>query len=164
VLEGIKRTFDESEKGSARKRKNRSLLFCKKRVEHAFHQHKERQVGGQSPSKDMELRIKKIQTEIGRFLSGAPQRFKDIVVLYHHAEKMLSEKEVDDEQLEQIESEIEDLLVDSAQKDEKDLILKEVRMEYKLDGEKELERVTRVRLIKYLRDKFQIPHISPYYY
>jgi hypothetical protein len=164
VLEGIERTFNEPRERRTRKRKNLSLLYCNKQVERAFHQHKERQIGGQTTLRKEEDKAERIQAEISEFLRDAPQQLKEIADLFRQAERLLSEKKTDDERLEQVESEIEDLLINSALEEEKDLIQKKVRKEYKLKDEREVERVARVRLIKYLRDKFQIPHISPYYY
>jgi hypothetical protein len=164
VLDGIKRTFDDTKRKRGGRKQIRSLLFCKRKVMQTFQQHKERRVGAQSPVKKKNDKTKRIQEEINNFLKHSPQRLKKIVEVYRFTERLLSEGKVDEDQFEKIESEIEDLLVTSALKDEKDLIKKEAKLEYKMVNEEEFDRVVRVKLIKHLRDKFQIPHISPYYY
>jgi hypothetical protein len=164
VLDGIKRTFDDTKRKRGGRKQIRSLLFCKRKVMQTFQQHKERRVGAQSPVKKKDDKAKRIQEEINNFLKRSPQRLKKIVEVYRFTERLLSEGKVDEDQFEKIESEIEDLLVTSALKDEKDLIKKEAKLEYKMVNEEEFDRVVRVKLIKHLRDKFQIPHISPYYY
>jgi hypothetical protein len=164
VLDGIKRTFEDTKGRRGGGKQTRSLLFCKRQVMQAFLQHKERRVGVQSPVKKKDDKAKRIQEEINKFLKHSPQRLKKIVEVYRLTGRMLSEGKVDEDQLEKTESEIEDLLVINALEEEKDLIKKEAKLEYRLENEKELDRVVRVKLIKHLRDKFQIPHISLYYY
>ena len=47
---------------------------------------------------------------------------------------------------------------------EREEIKKEVEVRYRFKDDEEFSRIFRIKLVKYVREKYKIPHISLYYY
>lgn len=168
VLEGINNAFLSYRSKPGRKSKVLSLQFCQKKVQKAFASYKERKVGGSAqnayPKLERENKTETIKKEITRFLNQLPSQLEYLRGVYARAQNILSSLGVDEEKLEEMEKKIENLLWSNAPEEDRERIKKNIGVEYKIEDEQDFNRIYRVKLIKYLRDKYKVPYISPYYY
>jgi len=163
VLEGIKDCFVTHRGKPGRKSKILSLAFCHPYVLRSFGIYKERKVGGQRipfPKKDKQ---KKLKIAVEQFLASCPQSFTDIRKIFSRVLRLISQN-IDEELLEELEKEVEVLVVGMASEAEKEQIRKEVEAEFGESNLQEQSRIRELKLIKHIRKKYMIPHISLYYY
>jgi hypothetical protein len=163
VQEGIKDCFSTHRRRSGRKSKILSLAFCNAFVLHGYEAFKERKVGGKRKSsleKDKKAELKKA---IERFLDTCPEKFPDILKVFSRVMKLIS-KEPDEETLEDLELELEALIIGLASQTERKQIRDEVIAEFGDKNAQERDRIQDLKLIKHIREKYEIPHISLYYY
>ncbi len=164
VLEGIKMAFDNTMRKSGRKTKIQSLAFCENQVLRAFDRHRDRRVGGER--KRLERTGKKIRAnaEIKKFLDILPSQIEYLKDAYSRAQRLFSQRHVDEEELERIEAEVEDLIWEHSLEEERKRVKKDVRSEYKIEEGEEFLRILRIKLVKAIRDRYKIPYISLFYY
>lgn len=163
VLEGIKDciTFHRTRPG--RRNKIHSLVFCRPFVIRAFGAYNERKVGiGKKTSQEMDKKIK-LKKEVERFLDSCPEEIRDISEIFSHVKEMLS-GEADEKNLETLEHRLERLLIKKTSDSVAERIRKEVVKEFEDRKEKEHIRILELKIIKHMREKYKIPHISLYYY
>lgn len=164
VLEGVERTFDNQWIRPRREGKIHSLAFCKLQVVKAFEQHKERKIGIHAKKYDRDEKRRRIKEEVQKFLSDIPLTLSYLEDIYARALKMLSRKKVKEEELEQIEEEVEELLFKHSPEREKELARKEILEKYSAKGGEEFHSIVKLKLVKFLREKYKIPYISLFYY
>lgn len=164
VIEGIKEAFIFNRMKSGKKKKIMSLAFCDLHVQRAFEQHRDRKVGQRRMTSAGRKREERIREEVEKFLEGIPDHLDYLCGVYVTAQKKLSKGKPDEEYLEQADKEIEELIIKNASQEERTKIGKEVAAEFPFENEDEFDRVFRIRLIKNTREKYKIPHISPFYY
>lgn len=164
VLEGIKIFFDNARKKTERKVKIKSLVFCDYHVLRAFEQYRDKKVGYKKRVKEREEKTEKAKAEVRRFQKTIPSQIRYLREAYSRAQEVLSQSHLDEEELEQIEDEIEELLWENSPDEEKNRIRREVIEEYKSQKEEEFLRIFKIKLVKFLRAKYKIPHISLFYY
>jgi len=70
----------------------------------------------------------------------------------------------DEERLEELENDVEALVIGMASEAERNQIRKEVMSEFGNKNLNDLDRIQNLKLIKHIREKYGIPHISLYYY
>lgn len=165
VLEGIKDSFLKKNGSKPRKRGwGFSLGFCNTQVQKAFQQYKDRKVGQQRSSVDFDKKRIKIAIEVERFLDLLPDPMVDLRPVFSRLQNSLSQKSFDEDLLESAEEEIEKIIPKKASGGELEKVKRDVLEEYGSQGNEEYDRIFRLKLVKHLRDKYKIPHISPYYY
>jgi len=163
VLEGIRDCFTFSRAKPGRKNKIQSLVFCRSFVSRAFESYKERKVGsGLGTVTDGERKIQ-LEKAVERFLNTCPEEVRELRDMFSGVKKMLSQG-IDEGSLEQIEEKVERLLIRIAPDSEKTEIRNEVKEEYTDKKEQEHARIFELKIIKHMRDRYKIPHISLYYY
>lgn len=163
VLEGIRDCFTFDRRKPGRKKKIHSLVFCRSFVLRAYESYKERKVGSGLKTVVEAGRKKLLEKEVKRFLNTCPEEVKELKDMFSKAKKMLSQG-IDEESLEQIEKDVERLLIRIAPDAEKMEIRNEVKKEYADKKGQEHARIFELKIIKHMRDKYKIPHISLYYY
>lgn len=164
VHEGIKRAFDEQRMRRGQKRKVLSLLFCNRQVLEAFQVYRERRVGRSSGEEELKARKRRIEAELDRFLLDIPEPLCALRPLYREARRKLMRRPLDEGSLERLEEETERLILEAASAAERALIHQEVGEEYPGAGSEEQNRIFQVKLIRHLRLKHRIPHLSLLYY
>jgi len=164
VLEGIEKAFENLRQRPARKAKILSLSFCNLHVLRAFEQHRERRVGRRKKEESRDTKRRRIKAEVEKFLEHLPEDIVYLKETFIRAQKILSQREVEEKELERMEEEIENSLFWHSLEEEKEVIKKGILAEYKFRGREEFLRASKTRLIKFLRDKYRIPYISFYYY
>ncbi len=163
VLEGIKDCFAVHRRKPGRKAKIMSLAFCRSFVLRGFEAYKERKVGSQEKSFLEKDKQKELQKAVEGFLASCPQKFTDLRRFFLRVLESISSG-IDEEVLEELENDAEALLIGMASEEEKELIQKEVLSEFGNEDPRELDRIQKLKMIKHIRKKFGIPHISLYYY
>jgi hypothetical protein len=163
VREGIKDCFMTHRRRPGRKGKILSLAFCHAFVWRGFEAYKERKVGGQRKPSQKEDKRKKLKKEVERFLASCPENFPDIRKVYSRVLTLIS-KDSDEQILEDLEFEIEAFIIGMASEMERKKIHDEVIAEFADKNTQERNRVQDLKLIKHIRKKYAIPHISLYYY
>lgn len=164
VLEGMKKTFEAFPSKRRKKGKVFSLAFCQRQVLQAFEQYKERRVGKESFLPEKEKKRKKAKAEVEKFLKAIPPRVGFLRELYSQALAVLSGRNIEEEELERMEEKIERLLLERSSDEEVDEVKRTTRKEYASTSEEEFFSIWRMKLVKRLRDRHQIPYISLYYY
>ena len=163
VLDGISDCFTWQRKKPGRKNKIHSLVFCRSFVLKAFESYKERRVGSDLKGFGEEERKIRLKKAVERFLNTSPGEIRELGEMFSRVKKLLSQ-EVDEERLEQIEQNVERLLIRKAPDSEKKKIRDDVREEYPDKKGKEHAQILELRIIKHMREKYKVPHISLYYY
>ena len=163
VLEGIKDCFATHKRKPGRKSKILSLAFCRPFVLRGYAAYKERKVGGQRKLFPKEDKRKKLKNAVERFLAHCPEAFPDIRKIFSRVLKLTSQG-FDEELFEELEIEVETLVVEMATEAEREKIRREVMAEFGDKRSQERERIQALKLIKHVREKYAIPHVSLYYY
>lgn len=164
VLEGMRRSFQDSRLGQKRKGKILSLSFCDFQVLKAFEQYRERKVGKWEIVQEREEKKTRAKAEVERFLKALPSRLVFLRDIYSQAQTLLSKKDFEEEDLERLEDEIEELLSEKATDQEREKVRDEVCKEYEIKNEEDLSSIWKIKLVKFLREKYKIPYVSLFYY
>lgn len=164
VLEGIKRAFDNYMRKPGRKTKIQTLAYCENQILNAFDQYRDRRVGGERKIRGRTEKKNQAKDEIKKFLGTLPGQIEYLKGAYSRAQRLLSHSHVDEEELERIEGEVEGLIWEHSSEEERERVKTDVRSEYKIKEGEESLRILRIKLVKTLRDRYKIPHISLFYY
>lgn len=163
VLEGIRDCFAFDRRKSGRKNKIHSLIYCRSFVLRTYESYKERKVGAGSKSIAVEGRKRQLEKAVEFFLNTCPEEVGELKEMFFEVKRMLSQG-YDEESLERIENDVERLLFKIAPDSEKMKILNEVKEKYADKKDQEHARIFELKIIKHMRDKYKIPHVSLYYY
>jgi len=165
VLEGMNRAFEDRQRKPGRRTRVFSLDRCRIFVLDAYKQDCERHVGrtGERPFRGERDKRKRILREIDGFLSSSPP-VHDLCDLFLSLRSDLKRGIWDEESLERAEAAVEDILVAQATPQERERIAAEVVSEFDVKGTLEFDRIVRLKLIKELRTKYRVPHISLFFY
>jgi hypothetical protein len=164
VLEGIKRAFDNYMRKPGRKTKIQTLAYCENQVLNAFDQYRDRKVGGERKIRGKTEKKNRAKDEIKKFLDTLPDQIGYLKDAYSRAQRLLSHSHVDEEELERVEGEVEGLIWENSSEKERERVETDVRSEYKIKEGEEFLRILRIKMVKALRDRYKIPHISLFYY
>lgn len=163
VREGIKDCFVTQRRRRGRKSKVSSLAFCHTFVLRGYEAYKERNVGSKRKPIRRGDKRKKLKKAVEGFLTICPESFPDIRQVFSRVLNLITQV-ADEEFFEDLENEVEALVLGMASGAEQDLIRKEVMTEFGDRNAQERERIQDLKLIKHVREKYAIPHISLYYY
>jgi len=163
VREGIKDCFVTQRRRPGRKSKVSSLAFCRPFVLRGYEAYKERKVGGKRKPFRKEDKQKELKNAVEGFLAICPDSLPNIRQVFSRVLNLITQG-ADEELFEDLENEVEALVLGMASGAERDLIRKEVMAEFGDRNVQEWERIQDLKLIKHVREKYAIPHISLYYY
>lgn len=166
VLEGIKAAYENFKKRNMSRVKTRklSLIFCQREILKAFELYKNRKVGQKGRVVPGTEKRNKIKAEVKRFLTEIPEGALFLQEVFTQLDYSLSQTEMHEEKLEEIEEYIERLLWKQASPEEIEQAKQDIQDEFQVRESSELTRLAQVKLIKRMRDMFKIPYISPFYY
>jgi len=164
VLEGVERSFEIYRRKPGRKAKIQSLAFCDLQVMKAFEQDRERKVGHKKRIVERRAKRDRAKVEVERFLGKIPPQIGYLKEAYSLAQKVLSQRHFDEEELERIEDKIEELLWKNSLDEEKKRVKRGIARDFEFKEKEEFERIFKIKLVKVLRDKYKIPYISLFYY
>ena len=162
VLEGLKLAYESYRSRPYRKGRTFSLAFCHDHVVKAFSQYRERKVGKREKIPAQPDKSEKVKAECESFLRQVPAQAGYLKEVFARILDEFYEGKIDENRLEQFETEIETLIVRNATAGEKEKVAGEIRAE--LPTPEERNRVYQLRLIKRAREKYKIPYVSPFYY
>lgn len=163
VREGIQECFLSHRRRPGRRGKVLSLAFCNKFVLRGYEAYRDRKVGSQtklSHKEDKRLALKKA---IDRFLDSCPEDISEVRDVYSRVLEKICEDQ-DERFLEDLELEVDALVIGMASEAERKLIRDEVQAEFRDKNGHELDRIQSLKLVKYIREKYAIPHLPLYYY
>lgn len=163
VREGIKDCFEAQRRRPGRKSKISSLAFCHPFVLRGYEAYKERKIGGKRKSFRKEDKQRQLKKAVEGFLAICPDSLLDIRQVFSRVLNLISQG-TDEELFEDLENEVEALVSGMASGAEREFIRKEVMAEFGNRNGQERERIQDLKLIKHIRKKYAIPHISLYYY
>ena len=164
VLEGIETSFEIYRRKPGRKAKIQSLVFCDLQVLKAFEQDRERKVGHKKRIVERRAKRDRAKVEVEKFLGKIHPQISYLKEAYSLAQKVLSQRHFDEEELERIEDKIEELLWKNSMDEEKKRVKRGIGKDYEFKEKEEFERIFKIKLVKVLRDKYKIPYISLFYY
>jgi hypothetical protein len=164
VLEGIDKAFENHRLRRTKADKILSLSFCNGQVSKAFEQFRDRKVGGGRKTVSREDKRRRLQTEIERFLARLPDEVLFLEGLFHEARQKLAGPDFAEEEMEVLDEKVEGLLLARAGQDDKDKVKKEILAEGRRLAGDELTRVRDIKVVRDLRERFKIPHLSIFYY
>jgi hypothetical protein len=133
-------------------------------VARAFERHRDRRVGRIRKTEAGSGKRIRILSEIEEFLKRIPPEADFLKSIYVEAREKAAGWNFPDEALERLDEDVERLLCANAGADEREAARKEILAEQRKLGGEELEKAADVKLVKYLRDKYRIPYLSPCYY
>lgn len=164
VMDGIERTFESERSRSMRRHRIHSLAFCKLHVLKEFEQYRERKVGAHKRKEKRDEKRKRVKNEVRSFLMDFPPDLSHLRNIFNKAQKILSRREVKEEELERLEEKIEALLLSCYPQQEREEAKVEISQEYPSAAEEEIHSLLKIKLVKLLREKYKIPYISFFYY
>lgn len=164
ALEGIGRAFEKPRTKPAGRRKMMSLSYCQMEVIRAFNEHRDRRVGRQREEGLRGEKRKKVKAEVERFLRAVPAEFADLDGVFRAALKLLSQRKAREEDIERLEEKADELLLRQAAPADRADVESRVRVEFAGRPESELKRILDVYLVRFMREKYRVPHLSFFYY
>lgn len=164
VLEGIKLAYEDSRRRPKKQRKKLSLNQCHGWVLQNFKQHEERKIGSQQRPIQPEDKINRLQKEIERFLAEMSKEVAGVKNIYAKIHEELAGGDWDEVRLERYEDQVESKLWELASAEQKQAFTDEIADNYKVQDLMEADRLVKIKWIKFVRDKYKIPHISLFYY
>ena len=166
VLDGLRQAVETLRQRPGRKTKFFSLDQCHRFVLESDKMHRERRIGRErkTTQNDISVKRKKILSEINRFLDQSPHHLDEVNRLFARIHSDLSQGKWDEDLIEKTEARIEDALVAKATPEERKQASEAVASEFGIMRDEEFDRIVRIRLIKELRHKYQIPYVSPFYF
>jgi len=163
VLDGLKLAYEHFRKKPG-ERKKLTLVYCERQVLQAFDQHQERRVGEQRSVFSQDAKLAQLQLAVTEFMQTFPKEICSLHDLFLRAAEELVQGNWDEERFEQYDNQVENLLLDLVSAFEKAAVTAELRAEYPIQNPVELESLVRIKLLKNLRDRYKIPHLSLFYY
>ena len=164
VLEGIDKAFENRRLRQPKADKILSLSFCDRQVSKAFEQYRDRKIGsGRTMTSERDKR-RRLQAEIKEFLAHLPAGALFLEDIFHEALEKLAGPDFADEDLEDLDEKVDGRLLVRAGQDDMDMVKKDILAEGRRLTESELARVRDIKLVRRLREKFKIPHLSLFYY
>jgi hypothetical protein len=164
VLEGIDRSVERMKK-KKRFLASFSLLLCDGEVQRAYAQHRERLVGG---SRRIQVKEKhnEILKAVEKFLAELPASLTSLKPIFLQALEAirLEDKGAREKQLEDLEEALEEKLVEAASEEERQEVRAWIDREFPGVTGPEKEEIFKTALIKFMGEKYRVPHLLTCYY
>ena len=141
-----------------------SLSYCNGEVVRAFAEFRDRRVGRRAKEVVREEKKERAKREVGTVLESVSPEVSFLKGIYRDAFKILSRKSASEEMLEGLEENAETMILQNAAEADKGEVEKNIRAERRGRCDAEAGGVGKARLIKFVREKYKIPHLSLFYY
>lgn len=164
VLEGIKNFFEKPVSGPGRKKKAASLVLCDSFVQKAFLMSRTRKIGREQKIISRDDKKSATMDLVRYFLQSLPEEMSFLQGDFHFALQILEKKYPDEEKLEKLDRTVDEKLINNASESLVKRIRSEVLSEYLNSGKEEINRIIEIKLSRFIRERFQIPHLSLFYY
>jgi hypothetical protein len=164
VEEGIRRAYERSRKSQPTRGRLASLAFCDREVRRAFQEHRERRVGRSRMPAARGKKAAKAAAAVRDFLETRPSGFEYLRPIYAQALGMLSRKNGGAADLEGLDEEVERLILEHAGAADRAEVERHVRTDFPGCAPAEFERIAAVELVRRVRARHAIPHLSLFYY
>lgn len=164
VRDGLRAAYEEFRRRPRRGKRSMTLVFCDSRVRRGFAQHRDRQVGRRGIGEGGGARRREALRSVDEFLASLPESLNFVRPAFSEARRELAGGEPDEGRLEDLEGEIEALLLKNAPAGDRAAAEQTVQREFVPRDSEEKLRLTGLMLLKILRERFEIPHVSLFYY
>lgn len=164
VLEGMRQGYDAFRRGGMRKGRKLTLVFCHPHVLKAYALLRDRGVGRGEQKVTQEDKCREIGNAVEAFLAELPAPVQDLRDVFAGLQKELICGPCVPERLERLDESIEVQLFHMASQADLARLDREIRDEHGIKNRKELSRLVRIKWVKSLRERYGIPHVSPFYY
>jgi hypothetical protein len=164
ILEGIDKAFENHRLRRPKADKILSLSFCGGQVSKAFEQYRDRKVGGGRKTASRQDKRRRLEREIERFLAHVPPDVLFLENIFHEARQKLAGPDFAEEEMEALDEKVDGQLLARAGPDDKDHVKKEILAEGRRLAGDELARIRDIKVVRRLRERFKIPHLSLFYY
>jgi len=164
VIEGIDRTVEKMKK-KKRPLASFSLLLCASEVARAYAQHRDRLVGV-SRRTQVKDKHNDILKAIEKFLAELPASLTGLKPIFLRALEVmkLEDKGAREKQLEDLEEALEEKLVEAASEEEREKVSAWIEREFPAITGLEKEEIFKTALIKFMWEKYRVPHLLTCYY
>jgi len=164
VQEGIRRAHEKARQARPAPGRLSSLSFCDREVKRAFQEHRDRRVGrGKRPAARSE-KAGRAKEAVRAFLEASAAGAGYLHGVYDRALTLLSRKSIREEDLERLEAEAERLILEHAGGPERLEAEQRMRADFSGRSADQFDEILAVDLIRRAREKYQIPHLSLFYY
>jgi len=164
VLNGMRQRFDKPGREPGGKGR-RTLFSCRISVQRAFEQSRERRIGrrGTGP-REPQAKLEAVRSEVENFLSRIPPELGGLKDIYESLSENLRLREPSEDELERADRAVEAWLSAHASSEDRTLAEQTAAADLTAWGEHEQQRLHDIRLARFLRHKYRIPFLSPFYY
>ena len=163
VLDGIDLAFELKRREPLRL-KVRALSFCEARVLKLFGQVQDAMIGREKKGKPPKGGKKDPALIVRSFLNTLPAELEPMREPYLRALHLYDSGGGSEEEWERLEEDVENIIFASAGEEDRNAVEKLAAVEFKTKTRDDLERLFKIRLVKFLRGKYGIPYLSPFYY
>jgi hypothetical protein len=164
VLEGIKNFFGKPISSPGRKKKAASLVLCDYFVQKAFLMSRTRKIGREQKIISRDDKTSGMMDHVRYFLQSLPEEMSFLQGDFQLALQILEKKYPDEEKLEKLDRTVDEKLINNASESLVERIRSEVLSEYLSSGKEEVDRIIEIKLSRFIRESFQIPRLSLFYY
>lgn len=163
ILEGIEACLKRKKPQPGFRRG--SLAACDREVQKAFAQFRDRRVGQSQPLTRVDKK-KKVLQAVEEFLNDFPPALLRLQPVFSRARSLLEqgETEIIALELEALEAAVEIGLAELATEEEKKAVRTSLEEELRSLGVRPDEEIMKTALLKYLRQKYRVPHLLTCYY
>ena len=164
VLEGIRQAYGVLRGGRGRRGRKLTLVTCHPHVLQAYAQLRDRAVGGDTRRVTLENKCREIGRAVREFLEGLPPAVQGLSEIFVGLQEDLARGACDPERLESLDESIEERLFGLATDADLARLAEELHEEHGVVDREELSRLVRIKWVKSLRERYKVPHVSPFYY
>ncbi len=139
-------------------------MFCKKAVESAASQHRDRRTGRPETEIPRSVKRERVRGEVERFLSTLPPEELDLAAKFQEGLEHLASSGSSEDRLEELDEEIDRILWDRSTPEERTEAKNKLLRDIGRKPPEDIRSAVRVRVIKERRDKSDVPYLSLFYY
>jgi hypothetical protein len=164
VLEGMDRGYEDFRIRKGRTGRKLTLTRCHPHVMKAFALLRDRGVGQERRAKTQDDKCREIRKAVEAFMEDIPSQVSELREIFASVLKNLASGKCDSESLEELDTGIETLLFGMASRHDHVRLSTEIAQEYDLADREEMSRLVRIKWVKSMRERYRVPHVSPFYY
>jgi len=164
VLEGMNRGYEAFRSWKGQKGRKLTLTRCHPHVLKAFALLRDRGVGRERRAVTQDDKCREIRKAVEEFLEEIPSPVTVLREIFASISEKLAQGKCDSESLEEMDARIETVLYRLASRQDRVRLASEIAQEYDVADREELSRLVRIKWVKSMRERYRVPHVSPFYY
>jgi hypothetical protein len=164
VRDGLRAAYEDFRARPRRGKRGMTLAFCEPRVRQAFQQRRDRRVGGKGGRGEKPDPGRAALRAVQDFLGKVPPSLGFLKPVLEAAEQELKSGRPDENRLDGWEEEIEARLIREAPGDIRNEAEQTLDRDFSSAGGAERAQLRDLLVVRILRDRFRVPHLSLFYY